>query len=77
MKIASFASVLVLAASSAAFADGLDADGDGVVTIDEMVSMYADVTPEAFSTADTNDDGTLDADELAAAQEAGLIPSET
>ena len=42
-----------------------------------MVQPVPDVTPEAFSTADANDDGALDAEELAAAQEAGLIPNET
>ncbi len=48
-----------------------------MVMIDEPISMHPDDTPEAFSEADANDDGVLDADELAAAQEAGLIPNET
>ncbi|WP_282181794.1 hypothetical protein [Aliiroseovarius marinus] len=77
MKLATLTSAIVLTAATAAFAEGLDANGDGMVTIEETVAMYPDVTPEAFSTADANDDGVLDAEELAAAQEAGLIPNET
>lgn len=77
MKLATLTSAIVLTAATAAFAEGLDADGDGMVTIEETVAMYPDVTPEAFSEADANDDGALDAEELAAAQEAGLIPNET
>ncbi|NDW54070.1 EF-hand domain-containing protein [Aliiroseovarius sp. PrR006] len=77
MKLATLTSAIVLTAATAAFAEGLDANGDGMVTIEETVAMYPDVTAETFSTADTNDDGVLDAEELAAAQEAGLIPNET
>lgn len=77
MKLATLTSAIVLTAATAAFAEGLDANGDGMVTIEETVAMYPDVTVEAFSEADTNDDGVLDAEELAAAQEAGLIPNET
>ncbi|MCK0141603.1 EF-hand domain-containing protein [Aliiroseovarius sp. F20344] len=77
MKLATLTSVIVMTAATAAFAEGIDADGDGVVTVDEAVAMHPDLTPEAFSTADANDDGVLDAEELAAALEAGLIPNET
>ncbi|WP_298562501.1 hypothetical protein [uncultured Aliiroseovarius sp.] len=77
MKLATLTSAIALTAATAAFAEGLDANEDGMVTIEETVAMYPDVTTEAFSEADTNDDGVLDAEELAAAQEAGLIPNET
>jgi len=77
MKLATLTSAIVLTAATATFAEGLDANEDGMVTIEETVAMYPDVTAEAFSEADTNDDGVLDAEELAAAQEAGLIPNET
>ena len=52
-----------------------DTDGDGMVSIAEIVAVYPDVTPEAFGAADTNGDGMLDAEEMTAAQEAGLIPA--
>lgn len=74
MKFAPLTAALVIAASGTAFAEGLDADGDGMVTINEAIAMFPDVTVEQFSEADSNDDGALDADELAAAQDAGLIP---
>lgn len=51
-----------------------DADGDGLVTMEELTAAYPDVTEEAFTEADTNGDGALNAEELAAAREAGLIP---
>ncbi|GHF08464.1 hypothetical protein GCM10016455_31700 [Aliiroseovarius zhejiangensis] len=78
MKTTSLAAALLIAGSSAVFADiaTLDANEDGEVTMEELVAVYPDVTAEAFSTADADESGTLNADELAAAQEAGTIPSE-
>ena len=78
MKTTSLAAALLIAGSSAVFADiaALDANEDGQVTMEELVAVYPDVTAEDFATADADASGTLDADELAAAQEAGAIPSE-
>ena len=78
MKTTSLAAALLIAGSSAVFADiaALDANEDGQVTMEELVAVYPDVTAEDFSTADADASGTLDADEVAAAQEAGSIPSE-
>ncbi|GKY86820.1 hypothetical protein [Sinisalibacter aestuarii] len=72
MKTAPIALTLLLASTPALFAQ--DADEDGLVTFDELVAAYPDVTEDTFNAADANGDGTLDADELAAAREAGLIP---
>ncbi|MEZ5912951.1 MAG: EF-hand domain-containing protein [Paracoccaceae bacterium] len=52
-----------------------DADGNGTYSMDEMKVAYPDLTEEVFGQADANADGALDADELAAAREAGLIPA--
>lgn len=52
-----------------------DADGNGSYSFEEMQAAFADLTQEVFDEADVNDDGQLDADELAAAQESGLIPA--
>ncbi|WP_235851689.1 EF-hand domain-containing protein [Litorivita pollutaquae] len=52
----------------------IDANGDGVMTLDEVQAVYGDVTAESFSAADENKDGALDDDEMVAAQEAGILP---
>ncbi|MCV2868597.1 EF-hand domain-containing protein [Defluviimonas sp. WL0002] len=50
-----------------------DADGNGTYSIEELTAAYPDLTPELFAEIDANADGAVDADELAAAQEAGKI----
>jgi hypothetical protein len=70
--------VTVLALPSLAFAATaaeLDSNGDGLVTIDEMQAVYPDLAVETFTAMDLNADGALDAEEMAAAQEAGVIPA--
>jgi hypothetical protein len=51
-----------------------DTNGDGVLTIDEVQAVYPDVSAEGFSAMDLNSDGALDAEEVTAAEEAGLMP---
>ncbi len=76
MKKLTLAAAFVLAGISGAMAqDMIDANEDGMITLDEIMAIYPDVTEDAFIQADTNSDGVLDADELAAAQEAGILPS--
>ncbi|UYV39449.1 hypothetical protein N4R57_10860 [Rhodobacteraceae bacterium D3-12] len=53
-----------------------DANGDGLLTIEEVQAAHPDVTAEAFSTMDLNGDGALDAEEVTAATEAGLLKAE-
>lgn len=66
--------VLALAAAQAQAETAIeDADGNGTHSMAEMQAAYPDMTEEAFSGADANADGELDADELAAAREAGSI----
>ncbi|MCK8463516.1 hypothetical protein MUY35_06600 [Aliiroseovarius sp. S1339] len=78
MKITSLAAALLIAGSTTLMAQDavLDANEDGEITMEELVAAYPDVTAEAFSAADADASGTLSADELAAAQEAGTIPTE-
>lgn len=52
-----------------------DADGNGTYSMDEMKAAFPNLTAEAFKAADTNADGQLSSDELAAAQKAGTIPA--
>lgn len=54
----------------------LDANEDGFISFDELLEMHPETTTELFLTLDTDGDALLNADELAAAQEAGLIPTE-
>lgn len=72
--LATTAAVLALAAPTwAASVSELDANGDGVVTIDEMQAAYPEITAEEFAAVDTNADGAVDDEELSAAEEAGLL----
>lgn len=77
MKLILTLSAFGLVAASmaqAATLEELDANGDGSLTLDEVQAMYPEVATEAFIAADTNADGLIDAEELALAQEAGLMP---
>ena len=70
------ASVVVVCAAGAALAAmSADSNGDGVLTIDEVQAVMPEVTVEAFSAMDLNADGALDAAEVEAAQDAGLMPA--
>ena len=50
-----------------------DADGDGTYSMEEILTVYPNLTDEVFAEIDTNDDGAVDADELALAMAAGLL----
>lgn len=52
-----------------------DANGDGVLTIDEVQAVFPDLSVETFTAMDLNADGALDEQEIAAAQEAGVMPT--
>ena len=51
-----------------------DANGDGVLTIEEVQAVLPDMDADTFSAMDANGDGALDQAEIAVAQEAGLLP---
>ncbi|QUJ77825.1 hypothetical protein KDD17_07785 [Sulfitobacter albidus] len=53
----------------------IDANEDGVLSLEEVQAVYPDVTEDQFTTADLNGDGALEDAEVQAAQEAGLMPS--
>ena len=69
--------MLIAAATSAlamgAGVSGMDANGDGILTLDEVQAVHPEVTEETFVTMDANGDGALDDAETTAAEEAGVI----
>jgi len=71
--IATSAFVFGLPALTAAQSSA-DANGDGVLTIEEVQAVLPEVDADGFSAMDTNGDGALDEAEIAVAQEAGLLP---
>jgi hypothetical protein len=75
--LAHAALILGLVGAGHAMGQGLvlDADGDGLVSYPEAQAALPDLTEAEFAALDSNGDGMLDTDEIAAAQEAGLIPT--
>ena len=65
-------SALALAAD-AKFA-AADQDGDGVLSMAEVIVAMPDATPDQFQSADTNKDGALTEDEYMVAVNEGVLP---
>lgn len=68
-----FASFLLLTAPAFAQMVNVDINEDGMVSFDELVAVYKNVTEEQFAEMDTNRDGSLDEDELNVAIDAGIL----
>jgi Ca2+-binding EF-hand superfamily protein len=54
--------------------EDMDANGDGVVTMEEFMAAMPEADPGLFSAIDFNSDGVLDAEEIEAAKASGLLP---
>ena len=76
-KIAlAFATISALAVGAAqAQTVVTDTDGNGLFSMEELIVAFPDLTPEVFTAADADADGSLSADELTAAQTAGIVPA--
>ena len=79
MKRTTLPLLVVFAASLPVYAMGsgeiaLDTNADGMLSLIEVQAVYPEVTEDIFFGMDQNDDGLLDADEVSAAQEAGVMP---
>jgi len=75
MKTILLSTTLIAALSATAFAAvQVDTNGDGFLTLDEVNAAFPDIKAEEFSAMDVNADGVLDTSEVAAAQDAGLMP---
>lgn len=77
----SFTAIAMTALCLPAFAMGqsavqVDANEDGMLSLEEVQAVYPEVTAEQFAAADLNGDGQLEDAEVSAAQEAGVIPVE-
>jgi len=73
--IALSAAIGAIALANGAFAHEMDTDQDGLYSLKEMRTEYADLTEEQYAELDTNKDEAVDAEELAAAIENGTLPS--
>ena len=52
-----------------------DTDGDGVFSMEEMRAAFPDVSDDVLVQVDVNEDGAIDAEELAAAIAVGVLDS--
>ncbi|MCL6281913.1 hypothetical protein M3P21_00065 [Ruegeria sp. 2012CJ41-6] len=78
MKPTKTTALLAIAVSlpALAWAAGkVDANGDGVWTLDEVQAVFPEMSADGFNAIDVNADGALDEAEVSAAQDAGLIPA--
>ncbi|MBV2360972.1 hypothetical protein KUH32_14490 [Thalassococcus sp. CAU 1522] len=79
MKKPTFATLTFIASTLPVLAMGqaaeIDANGDGMLSLDEVQAVYPDVSSDLFLEMDGDADGLLNPDEVAAAQEAGLMPA--
>jgi hypothetical protein len=73
VMLATALAALLSAGAALGQAETVDTDGDGMVSYTELLIVMPDMTEDAFVALDANADGMLDAEEFAAAQEAGLI----
>ncbi len=51
-----------------------DANGDKMLTLDEMKASYPEISEDQFMQADADSDGALSAQELTDATQAGVLP---
>lgn len=56
-------------------AEAIDTDGDGMVSYTELLVLMPAMTEAEFQALDADADGMLSTDEIAAAEQAGLIPA--
>ena len=65
----------VLAVPAFAQDAAIDINGDGMYSFPELQAVMPEMAEDDFTTLDVSGDGLLDADEIAAATEAGLLPA--
>jgi len=73
--IAPIAVLTALAVPGFAQSADIDINGDGMYSYPELQAVMPEMSEDDFSALDISGDGLLDADEIAAATEAGLLPA--
>ena len=73
--IAPIAVLAALAMPALAQDEAIDINGDGMYSYPELQAVMPSVTEDDFTVMDVSGDGLLDADEIAAATQAGLLPA--
>ncbi|MEJ6641060.1 MAG: hypothetical protein QNK87_08590 [Octadecabacter sp.] len=74
-KLRAVVLALIAGVATAQEADpNIDVNGDGFYSFPEVGTVYPDLTDADFTAMDTTGDGLLDMAEVAAAQDAGLMP---
>ncbi|KQB98240.1 hypothetical protein AL073_05005 [Loktanella sp. 1ANDIMAR09] len=73
--IAPIAVLTALAVPGFAQSADIDINGDGMYSYPEVQAVMPEMSEDDFSALDTSGDGLLDADEIAAATDAGLLPA--
>jgi len=73
--IAPIAVLTALAVPGFAQSADIDINGDGMYSYPELQAVMPEVSEDDFAVLDTSGDGLLDADEIAVATEAGLLPA--
>lgn len=66
---------LLLATPLAAQDAAIDVNADGMYSFPELQAVMPEMTEDTFTALDANGDGLLDADEIAAGTDAGLLPA--
>lgn len=66
---------LAVSATAMSAATEMDSDGDGFYSFSELLVGFPTLTEETYLLLDANGDGSVDAEEVAAAQQAGIIPA--
>ena len=80
--VLSLAALLGLSVTGGAIAqaldfNALDANADGVISVEELQVAIPDLTPESFAMLDTDTDGSLSAEEFGALMPATAAPANT
>ena len=69
------AMALMVASTVLAQDAAIDVNGDGTYSYPELQAAMPDITEDEFTVLDVSGDGLLDAEEIAAGTEAGLLPA--
>ena len=69
-----FAALSLGATALVAQSADIDINGDGMYSFPELMAVVPTLTEDDFAALDTSGDGLLDADEIAAGVDAGVLP---